>query len=221
MSEARWIRLTAIAGAVFAALILVAGPVLGRSSPNLSASAQTMFEYVRGHRSQIQLSAALGALAAGAFVIWLSGLFAVLRHATGGYPGLAIAAVAGGVLAASTSVASQAIKAVTACQITQIGPRNIEVFYTLVKFTNGGVLIGLTVVIAMTAAATLSSSMAGRWFAILSCILAVGSLVGAASVAYAATGPQQLGKTFLSLDTAWVLIVCILLWRRPTVAQTG
>lgn len=219
MTEATWIRLAAVAGAVFALLILVAGPVLGRSSPDLSASGQTTFDFIRGHRSDIQLSAALGALATGALVIWLSGLFGALRHATGGYPGLAVAAVAGGMLAASTSLVSQAIKATTACQITEIGPRNVHVFYTLVKFTNGGVLIGLTVVISMTAAATLANSMAGRWFAILSCVLAVGSLLGAASLAYAGAAPQQLGKAFLSLDTAWVLIVSILLWRRPTIAM--
>jgi hypothetical protein len=177
MTETRWIRLAAVAGAVFALLILVAGPVLGRSSPNLSASGQTTFDFVRGHRTDIQLSALLGALAMGAFVIWLSGLFGALRHTTDGYPGLAVAAVGGGALAASTSVVSQAIKATTACQVTAIGPRNVQVFYTLVKFTNGGVLVGLTVVIGMTAAACLSSSMAGRWFVILSCVLAVGSLL--------------------------------------------
>lgn len=220
MTEAMWIRVAAVAGAVFFILILVAGPVLGRSSPDLSASGQTTFDFVRGHRSDIQLSAALGALAMGAFVIWLSGLFGALRHATGGYPGLAIAAVAGGVLAASTSVVSQAIKATTACQVTEIGPRNIHVFYTVVRFTNGGVLIGLAVVVGTTAAAALSNPIAGRWFAILSCVLAVGSLLGAASATYAGTAPQQLGKAFLSLDTAWVLIVCVLLWRRPMLTAT-
>jgi hypothetical protein len=221
MTEARWIRLAAVAGAVFALLILVAGPVLGRSSPNLSASGQTTFDFIRGHRTDIQLTALLGALAMGAFVIWLSGLFGALRHTTDGYPGLAVAAVGGGALAASTSVVSQAIKATTACQITAIGPRNVQVFYTLVKFTNGGVLVGLTVVIGMTAAACLSSSMAGRWFVILSCVLAVGSLLGATSVAYAGSAPQQIGKLFLSLDTAWVLIVSVLFWRRPTIAYRG
>ena len=158
MSEARWIRVAGVAGAAFAILILVAGPVLGRSSPGLSASGQTTFDYIRAHRSDIQLSAAAGALATVALVIWLSGLFGALRRTTDGYPGLAIAAVAGGVLAASTSLVSQAIKATTACQITEIGPRNVHVFYTLVKFTNGGVLFGLTVVIGLTAVAALGSS---------------------------------------------------------------
>ena len=218
MSEARWIRVAGVAGAAFAILILVAGPVLGRSSPGLSASGQTTFDYIRAHRSDIKLSAAAGALATVALVIWLSGLFGALRRTTDGYPGLAIAAVAGGVLAASTSLVSQAIKATTACQITEIGPRNVHVFYTLVKFTNGGVLFGLTVVIGLTAVAALGSSMWGRWFAILSCVLAVGSLLGAASTTYAASAPQQLGKTVLSLDTAWVLIVSIMLWRRPEAA---
>lgn len=219
MSEARWIRVAAVAGAAFAVLILVAGPVLGRSSPNLSASGQTTFDYVRAHRSSIQLSAALGALGTGAFVIWLSGLFGALRHTTEGFPGLAIAAVAGGVLAASTSIVSQAIKATTACQIAEIGPHNVHVWFALVKFSNGGVLIGLTVVIGLTAAAALDTAMVARWFAILSCVLAVGSLLGAASATYAATAPQQAGKVVLTLDTAWVLVFSILLWRRPIIPR--
>jgi hypothetical protein len=130
-----------------------------------------------------------------------------------------VTAVAGGVLAGSTGVASAAIKAATACQIDAIGPGGVRVFYTLVRFTNGGVLFGLTVVIGITAVATFASPLVGRWFPLLSAVLAVGSLLGAASVAYANSAVQKLGSVFLSLDTLWVLVVCVLLWRRSTLAS--
>ena len=185
MSEARWVRLAAVAGVAFVGLIVVAGPILSSSKPALSASGQTIFDYVSAHRSHLKLSAALAALAMTAFTLWLSGLFGFLRRATGGYSGPAVAAVAGGVLAASTGVASSAIKAATASKIGEIGPGSVHIFYTLVQFTNGGVLFGLTVVIAITAVATFASPLVGRWFALLSAILVVGSVLGAASIAYA------------------------------------
>ena len=143
-----------------------------------------------------------------ALMFWLSGLFGALRPT----PGLATAAVAGGVLAGSTGITSAALKAATACQIDSIGPSGVRVFYTLVLATNGGALLGLAVVIATTALA----SLAGRWFTLLSAVLTVGSLVGAMSIAYPAI--QKLGTVFLSLDMLWVLAVSVLLWRSTTLA---
>lgn len=215
MTEAKWVRLAALAGGAATVLIAIAGPILSRSHPAASAPGQTIFDFVSSHRSHLQLSAALAALAMTALMLWLSGLFGALRRAPGGSPALAVAAVAGGVLAGSTGIASAALKAATACQIDSIGAGSVRIFYTLVLATNGGVLLGLTVVIFTTAVATL----AGRWFTLLSAILAVGSLVGAMSIAYPAI--EGLSSVFLSLDMLWVLAVSILLWRRTALATTN
>jgi len=206
-------------GCFFAALIIVAGPVLSGSSPTLSASGQTIFDFVSAHRSHLKISAALAALAMTFFLLWLSGLFGLLRQATGGYPTPAVAAVAGGVLAASTGLGSAAVKAALACQIGEIGPGSARSVYTLVRFTNGGVLFGLMLVIGVTAVATYASPLVGRWFSLLSAALVVGSLVGAASIAYANSAIQKLGSAFLSLDALWVLVVCVLLWRRTAMHE--
>lgn len=221
MTEARWIRVATAAGVAFAALIVVAGPILSRSTPPLSASGQTIFDFVSAHHSRLQLSAGLGALAMAVLIVWLSALFGVLRQVAGAYPGLAVSAVAGGVLAASTGVASAALKAATAAEIDEIGPGSARVFSALVRFTNGGVLFGLAVVIGVTAVATFGSVVVGRWLAPVSAVLAAGSLLGAASIADASDTTQKLSSVFLSLDTLWILVVCALLWRKPVLAAIG
>ena len=218
MSDVRWVRLAAVAGMVFAVLIIVQGPVLGASSPQLTASAQKVFSYFSAHHSRIKLSAALYALAMAAVLFWLPGLYSVLRRAVSGYSGLAISAGAGIVLAAAMTVATAAIRATLACQVDALGPSLARVFYTLQLFTQGGILVGLLVAIGSTAAVSLQTRLYGRWFGLLSLALAIASVLAVSSLAYANNTAQALGAVMLSLDTLWILLVSILLFRKPQLA---
>ncbi len=56
MNDTKWVRLTALAGVLFFVLIIVQGPVLQSTSPNVTDSAQKIFNYIRDHGKNLQAS---------------------------------------------------------------------------------------------------------------------------------------------------------------------
>lgn len=218
MRATGWIRLAAGAGVLFFVLIVVQGPILNTNSPALTASAQKIFNYFNAHHSRIKLSAALYALAMAAILAWLPGFYGALRRAMHQVPGLAVSAAGGVVLATAMTVSTAAIEAVIACRIGEIDPTLVRVLFTLESFTQGGILFGLLVAIGSAGAISVQTGLWGRWFGPLSLLLAVGSLLGSMAIAYANDTAQTLGGVMLSLDTLWVLLVSILLFRKPELA---
>jgi len=51
-------------------------------------------------------------------------------------------------------------------------------------------------------------------------VLALVSLVGACTIGYDADGIQAVAGIAILLDTAWILLVSIYLWRDPELALT-
>jgi len=217
MDDKQVVRLTALAGLAFFILIIVQGPVL---SPNLNVtdSAQKIFNSIRDHQSNIKASAALYGLAMSAVLIWAAGLFRVLRKAEGGAAGLAAAALGGVALAAAMTVAAAALEATTALRIHDLGPGGARFYFTLSQFTQAGILFGLVVVVGTTALISLRTGLIGRWFGLVSVVLAVVSVVGAFGLAYASDTMQAVTAVGLTLDTLWILVVSIYVWRKPELA---
>lgn len=121
------VRLTALGGAVFFALFL-AFASLTRGTPNATDSGQEIFNYLSAHDGRLQLAAVLYGLAMPAALLFLSGLFRALREAEGGKAGLAVTALAGGVLAAASTVMGALILGTTAVRITEIGPASARMW---------------------------------------------------------------------------------------------
>jgi uncharacterized protein DUF4386 len=217
MDDKRVVRLTALAGLLFVVLIIVQGPVL-TPSLKLTDSAHKIFNSIQSHQSNIKASAGLYGLAMSAVLIWAAGLFRVLRKAEGGAAGLAAAAVGGISLAAAATVVAAATEAATALRIKDLGPGGARFYFTLSQFTQGGILFGLLVVVGAAGLVSLRTGLIGRWFGIVSVVLAVVSVVGAAGVAYASDGIQIVTAIALSLDTLWVLVISFYLWREPELA---
>lgn len=218
MRASGWVRLTALAGVIFFVLIVLQGPVLDANAPSLTDSAQKVHSYFSAHHSRIKLSAAFYALAMAAILAWLPGFYGALRKAMQQFAGLAVAATAGIVLAAAMTVSSAAVEATIACRVGELDPNLVRVLYTLELFTQGGILFGLLVAVGVAGAVSLQTGLFGRWFGMLSLVFAAGSIVGGSAVAYANDTSQTLAAVFLSLDTLWVLIVSILLFRTPELA---
>lgn len=218
MDEIKWVRLTALAGLAFVILIIVQGPVLNNSSPTLTDSSQTIYNYFKNHQGSIKASAFFYGLAMSAVLIWISVLFRALRRAEGGNSGLALTALAGIGLAAAMSVTAAVIEATTALRIMDLNPRSARYFFTLFQFAQGGILFGLAVLVAATAVVSLRTGLFRRWFGMVSGFLAVASIVGATGVAYANDPLQSIAVIMLSLDTLWVLVVTGFLLRRPELA---
>ena len=211
------VRLAAAAGAVFIAL-LVGFAALTNGSPTATDSGREIFTFVARHDDRLQLAAALMALAMSAALVWLSGLFRALTKAEGGTPGLALAALGGGVLAAAGSVTAALVLGTTANRIADIGASGAGTWWTMFLMGFGATLAGLLLVTGVTGVVSLRGHLFARWFGWASIALALLSLAGAFTIGYSATGFQVVAGVAVLLDCGWILLVSLFLWRNPALA---
>jgi hypothetical protein len=210
------VRLAALAGAIFFALMVIQAN-LRSGAPSATDSGQKIFDYVADHAGRLQLGAALLGLAMSAVLVWLSGLYRAVRRAEGGgVPAVAVAALAGGVLAAASTVIGALIVGTMAVRIDDLDPAGARVWWTMSLMSIGAMLLGLLVLIGATAVVGLRTRLFGRWFAVAGLVLTIVSLVGAFTIGYASTGIQVVAGIAVILDGVWILLVSIFMWRDPT-----
>ena len=217
VADAAWVRLAALGGAAyFVLLIIYANLVTG--SPSATDSRQEIFGYVARHQDRLQVAAVLLGLAMPAALLWLSGLFRTLTKAEGGTPVLALAAFGGGVLAAAATVTEALLLGTTALRIADLGPAGARVWWTMYLLSFGGTLLGLLLLIGATAVVCGRTHLFARWFTVSSVVLALASLIGALTIGYDAAGIQAVAGIAIILDSVWILLVSIFLWRDPAIA---
>jgi hypothetical protein len=207
----------ALAGAVFFVLVVMHAN-LRSGAPAATDSGEEIVSYVTDHAGRLQVGAVLLGLAMSAVLVWLSGLFRAVRRAEGGTPALAIVALAGGVLAAASAVVSALIEGTLATRIDELGPDGARVWWTMFLLSTGAILLGLLILIGATAVVCLQTQLFARWFAAASVVLTLVSLVGACTIGYTSTALQVVAGIAVVLDSVWILLVSISLWRRPTLA---
>ncbi len=211
------VRVAALGGALFFFLV-VAFSNLVSGFPTAANSRLETFTYLAAHQDRLQVAAVLMGLAMPAVLLWLSGLFRALRKAEGGTPGLSLAALGGGVLAAAGTVTGALVAGTTANRITDLGPSSARVWWTMVLLSVGGTLLGLLLLIGTTGVVCLQRHLFARWFAVASIVLALVSVVGALTIGYDATGIQVVAGIAVVLDSVWILLVSLFLWRDPELA---
>ena len=211
------VRVAALAGAIFFALFIIFA-ALTSGTPSITASGQDTFNYISAHHGRLQLAAVVMGLAMPAALVFVSGLFRALRKAEGGIAGVAVAALAGGVLAAAATVTGALIMGVSASRITDLGPAGAHVWWTTYEMSIGATLLGLLLLIGATAIICLRTQLFARWFAIASAVLALVSIAGAFAIGYASTAVSDVAGIAAILDSVWFFLVSIFLWRDPGVA---
>jgi hypothetical protein len=211
------VRLAALGGVAFFVLILIGGSALN-GAPSATDSGQEIFDFVTQNKGQVQLSAVLMGLAMSSVLLFLSGLVRALRRAEGGTSGLALATLGGGVLAATSTVTGALIGGTMASRIDELGPAGARFYWTMALMSFGATLLGLLLVIGTTAIICLQTQLFARWFAAVSVVLAFASVVGAFTIGYATAGTQIVAGITIILDTVWILLVSIFLWRDPALA---
>jgi hypothetical protein len=211
------VRVAAIGGAVFFVLIVVSAN-LRSGAPSATDPGSEVVQYVVDHQGRLQLGAALLGLAMPAVLLWLSGLFRALTRAEGGVPGLAVAAAAGGVLAAAGTVTGALVEGTTAARIDELGPEGASTWWTMFLMSIGATLLGLLLLIGVTAVVGLRTGLFARWFAIAGGVLALASVAGAFTIGFDGDGIQIVAGIAILLDTVWILLVSIFLWRDPELA---
>lgn len=211
------VRAAAVGGVVFFVLTIINGSGLS-GAPSATDSGPKVVDYVTQHQSRLQLGAVLLGLAMAAVLVWLPALIRVVGHVEGESVGLALIALAGGVLAAASTVTGALVEGITANRIGDLGPAGARVCWTAYLLSYGATLLGLMLVIGATAVACLQTHLFARWFVTASVVLTLVSAFGAFGIGYAAAAIQVVTGLALVLDVVWILLVSIFLWRDPTLA---
>lgn len=214
------VRLSALAGAIFFALIVVQS-TLRSDAPSATDSGQDIFDYVTEHQGDLQLGAVLLGLAMAAALLWLPAVYRALRRAEGTTSGLAVAVVAGGALAAASGAMTALIQGTIAVRISDLGAANVRVWWTMWLLSIGAIVLGLLVVIGVTAVISLQRHLFARWFTVASVVLALLSVVSVFTLGFAGAGVQTVAGIAVLLDSIWILLVSIFFWRDPSLAVAG
>ena len=216
--HAVWVRCTAVGGLVFFALAMTFS-ALTSNSPAASDSRGEIFSYLAQHHDRLQIAAAAYAFAMPAALLFLSGLFAALRTAEDGRPRLAVGALAGGGLAAAATLTGALVLGTTATRYVDLGPGAATAFWTMFMLSFGATLAGHVLMIGATAAVSVRTRLFPRWFTGASGVLVLASAVGVLTIGSTAVGIQAVAGITLLLNSVWILLASLYLWRRPELAN--
>ncbi|MGZ4172384.1 MAG: hypothetical protein ACXVRN_13565 [Solirubrobacteraceae bacterium] len=208
------LRLPALAGAVFFALIIVYAE-LRSPAPAASDSAREVASYFARHHERLQLGAVALGFAMPAVLIWLTGLVQALRQVEGPSRIASLTALGGGILAAASTVTGALVQGTTAIRFVDLGAGGTRTGWTMVLLSLGGTLLGLMLVIGATAAVSLRTQLFARWFTVASCVLVLLSLIGAFTIGYGSDAIQIIAGIAVLLDSVWILLVSVFMWRNP------
>jgi len=208
------LRLPALAGAVFFALMLVYAQ-LRSPAPTATDPAREVARYVASHHGKLQLGAVALGLAMPAALIFLTGLVHVLRQVEGPSRIASLAALGGGILAAASTVTTALIQGTTAVRYVDLGAGGTRTAWTMVLLSTGGTLLGLMVAIGATAVVSLRTHLFRGWLTIVSVVLALLSLIGAVTIGYGSETIRIIAGTAIVLDGVWILLVSLFMWRNP------
>jgi hypothetical protein len=208
------LRLPALSGAVFFALIIVYAE-LRSPAPAATDPAREVAGYFARHHDRLQLGAVALAFAMPAALIWGAGLVHMLRSVEGPSRIASLTALQGGILAAASTVTGALIQGTTAIRFVDLGAGGARTGWTMVLLSLGGTLLGLMLVIGATAAVSLRTQLFARWFTVASGVLVLLSLIGAFTIGYGSDAIQVIAGIAVLLDSVWILLVSIFMWRRP------
>jgi hypothetical protein len=217
MDKARWDRLAAAGGIVGVALFVVAAIVYG-SPPTVGDDSQTVASFFADHRDRVLSAIFLQGLGVLAVLWFLAALVNTMREA--GEARLAAAAFGSFLLAFAFGGIGAVTRATLAYSVADEGGDLVRPLYHLAAvldvFAN---LLGAGLLVAVGAAA-LRTGLFARWWAWISVLAGVVSVIGSTAWARDGFWSPTGGVTFVCFVVflGWILVTSILLTRR---AATG
>jgi hypothetical protein len=208
----KWERYGALAG-ILAIILIVASVVVAGSPPKTSDSAEKILKYYRDNEGGLKASAFLGGLVTIPILWWAATLWATLRRADGGQPGLAVAAVLGLVFTGTLQGVSGAISATVALELKDVGPTEAKFFYLLSFGLGAAGAFGVAVLVLATSAVALRTKVFPGWLGGAGLVLGAALIVSGASIASTSDGLAALGLVAILLWALWVIILSVLMFR--------
>jgi hypothetical protein len=213
VDDARWERWSALAGAVFAILIIIAGFMPG-SPPKTSDPASKVVSFVNDHQDAIRWQSVVGALGTFALLWFLGAVWRVLRRAEGGNPRLTVVAIIGAVFAAVMgAVGSIFLAGIGIVGVAGAGgPANLRVLYILSTNLGFGVVLGVSVFLAAFGIVIVRSGILPKWLGWVGLLFALTSLASVPTVASTRDVFMALGFVSYIGTTLWLLVVSIMMF---------
>lgn len=215
MTDAAWRKAGALAGIVFAVLVIAAFAVLGKS-PDFADDRETINNYFLDNDGKLFGAAVFAMLAAFALAWFANGLRDALGadESTLGSAGGARLVAIGGTIAATSYAISGAVLAVGAQRVSEHGAKGAAtafVNYDLFLVTFGAAApIGLAVLLSGVAALSVRGGAAiPAWLGWVSLFLALIGLI------------PPISWVLSPLIAIWSIVVAALLLRRPAPATAA
>ncbi len=196
----RLTRLAPLTGVLFAVLV-VAGIVTGGETPNANASPVRVIAYYGSHRSEVQTSAILFALAFLVLVLFGGSLRSYLRR-TAAAEGLSALVLAGAVLMAAGAILGSGVEYGLAHNLSRLTPATAQTLNLLSNELFLPLIAGAFVFAISSGLAILSGAKLPRWLGWVAIVLGIVAIIPPISF------PALFGFVI------WSLIVSILIYRR-------
>lgn len=197
----RWSRLAPLTGVLFGLLVIVALFTGAGESPKASDSAAKVVVFYSKHRSEIETSGIMFALAFLVLVLFAGSVRSYLRS-TGGTDGLATLVLAGAVLMAAGALGVTGLEYGLAHNLRYFTPEaaktvnfvSIEMFLAVLA---GGFIFAICAGLAILRGAALP-----RWLGWVSLVIGVAALV------------PPVGFAALAALLIWTIVVAVLMYQR-------
>jgi hypothetical protein len=202
----RWSRLASLTGVVFAVLTVVA-IFAGGETPDANARPAKVIAYYGTHRSEVETSAILFALAFLVVVLFAGALRSYVRQAA---EGLGALILAGAVMMSIGATIGSGVEYALAKQLPHLGPQTAQALNVISNEIFLPVIAGAFIFALSAGLAILRGAALPKWLGWVAIVLAIVVIIPPASF------PALLGFVI------WSIVVSILMYvRSGTPADTG
>jgi hypothetical protein len=206
MPNQRAQRLVPLLGALFVVLTFASFLIQGEP-PDVDEGARKIAAWYVDHDTQTIVAALVAGLAAVALLFFAAYVRRVLRESEQGTGILSVAALAGGIVAATGIATDSALRFTLGENAEDVSPGAVETLHALWSGFFFPMVVGLgTLILAMSLAA-LGTRVIPTWLAWIGIVIVVVFFT-------------PLGFVSFLLSALWLIVVSVLLWRREAAVST-
>jgi hypothetical protein len=201
-------RLVPLTGVLFVVLV-VASFLIEGETPDTDARPREVVEYYTDHEGQVIVGAILACVGAVSLVFFAAVVRRALRRGEQGIGVLSVAALGGGIVAATGFATDASLRFALADTADDIQPGGVQTLHVLYSDFFLPMVTGIAVLILAVSLAALRTRVIPTWLAWIGFLIFVLFFTPAGFVAFL-------------VSALWIAVVSVLLWRNePAPAASG
>ncbi|MGI8795009.1 MAG: DUF4386 family protein [Acidimicrobiia bacterium] len=197
-------RLAPLTGVLFVVLVFVSF-IIGGEPPGADDPPREIVEWWADHEGQTIFGALLASLGAVALVFFAATVRRALRRTEQAMGVLSMAALGGGVVAATGFATDSALRFTLAESAEDIDPAAVQALHAFWEGFFFPMVVGIGVLVLATSLAAIRTRVIPVWLAWIGILIFVVSFTPAGFIAFLASA-------------LWILVVSVLLWRQEPAA---